>query len=265
MPTVTDNECVELGGITRAAIYDSFISKTDDLLAIEGFLARLAEKHSPPRFGRMLDVGCGTGRVLPIVARISEKVTGIDMNAEYLEQARGYARELQLTNVDLQHCDLSQWKEQEAFDLVSMINGVFYYFESGVALEEAFAHVYAAVKPGGFCVAEGGNLLYFLRHYGEGFAAETVREIKGKRVTRRIHHSLDLTGARWTHHDSYEIEGYEGKEFREQHTFTIFTPLAIREALERVGFVTVSVHNGWNPNGESDRSPGRLVFVARKP
>jgi ubiquinone/menaquinone biosynthesis C-methylase UbiE len=134
MPTVTDNESVELGGITRAAIYDSFISKTDDLLAIEGFLARLAEKHSPPRFGRMLDVGCGTGRVLPIVARISEKVTGIDMNAEYLEQARGYARELQLTNVDLQHCDLSQWKEQEAFDLVSMINGVFYYFESGVAL-----------------------------------------------------------------------------------------------------------------------------------
>lgn len=259
-----DADCLQQAGITRAALYDSFISKSEDLPELEEFLIRLAEKHGRVRFGRVLDVGCGTGRVLPVLARVSERVTAIDMNREYVDRARMYLDEVGLSAVDLYHSSLTQFEGRAVFDLVSMINGVFYYFESGPALEQAFAQVYEALQPDGMCVAEGGNLLYFLRHYGDGFSAETVREIQGQQVSRRIRHSLDLTDARWTHHDTYHIEGSSGQAFREKHSFTIFTPLAVRETLERVGFVDVSVYEGWNMQRENEPNARRVVFVARK-
>lgn len=154
--------------------------------------------------------------------------------------------------------------EELAFDCVSMINGVFYYFKSGKELADAMARAYAALKVGGVLVMEGGNLLYFLRHYGEGLQVETIQQVRGVSVRRRVRHELDLCASRWIHHDTYDVLGVPGIEFSERFSFTIFTPLALTEALQQAGFVEVSVRSAWKWDAGNLSSGARLVITAHR-
>jgi SAM-dependent methyltransferase len=189
---------------------------------------------------------------------------GIDIDQAYLHRARDFARRSDLWNVDLRHCALADVNERAAFDCVSMINGVFYYFPSGPAMVEAVAQVYALLKPGGLLVMEGGNLLYFLRHYGQGLQAKTIQRLRGVRVRRRIRHEIDLAASRWIHHDTYDVPEVPGINFSERFSFTIFAPLAVQEALEQAGFVDVSVHPSWQRGAGDVPCGSRLVITGHK-
>lgn len=257
-------ECIPGTGICRADLYDTFISQNDDLADIEEFHAHLAKNHPNGRFPRLLEIGCGTGRLLPVFARTSESVVGIDVDPEYLNRASESAREKNLGNLDLRNCDLAALNRDIAFDCISMINGIFYYFKSGKELADTMAQAYAALKVGGTLVMEGGNLLYFLRHYGEGLNVETIRHVRGVSIRRRVRHEIDFCASRWIHHDTYDLIGGAGAEYSERFSFTIFTPLALIEALEQAGFVEVSVRSAWKPAAGSLSSGARLVITARK-
>lgn len=45
-----------------------------------------------PGFEHILDLGCGPGAALPVLLEASDYVTGIDINGDYLEAAKGAAR-----------------------------------------------------------------------------------------------------------------------------------------------------------------------------
>ena len=257
-------ECILGTGICRADLYDTFISRSDDVAEIEEFHADLASGYANGRFPRLLEVGCGTGRLLAAFARTSESVVGIDLDPEYLNRATDFARENNLHNLDLRHCALAALHEDIAFDCISMINGVFYYFNSGKELVDAMAQVYAALKVGGTLVMEGGNLLFFLRHYGEGLPVETIRHVRGVSLRRRVRHEIDLCASRWIHHDTYDVVDSAGTDYSEQFSFTIFTPLALVEALEQAGFVDISVRPAWKSGAGSVSCGARLVITARR-
>src|SRR5215213_5436622 len=76
----------------------------------------------------VLDVGCNAGFYSFELARRGARVTGIDIDPQYLEQARWAAAQLGLTDtvrfVLMQVYDLARW--DESFDLV-LFMGVFYH------------------------------------------------------------------------------------------------------------------------------------------
>jgi len=265
MKETNQYECLPGTGIGRADLYDTFISKSEELEQIQNFHLRLAKAHSNQKFVQLLEVGCGTGRVLPALACASTRVVGIDLDSEYLMRARWRIDELELAGVSVEQVPLSNYQAQSEFDCVSIINGCFYYFRSGGELLEAFSKIYTTLKPGGVLVAEGGNLLHHLRYYGEGLPVETTRELRGKQVTRFVRHELDLLNARWIHHDTYKIEGEPEKIFSERYCFTIFTPRNLVDALEQVGFTEIDTKAGWDYVQGHQASARRVVFTARKP
>lgn len=74
---------------------------------------------------RILEVGCGSGRLLPLLQRIGfERYLGIDISSE----AVGRAVELKVPNSSFQVADARTFFTDERFDFI-VFNEVVYYFE----------------------------------------------------------------------------------------------------------------------------------------
>src|SRR3989338_10164820 len=66
---------------------------------------------------KVLDVGCGAGRAIPEISHLVSEYTGIDIDEEYLSQARNLSKEfanLKIINLDVEK--LSTLFEKNKFD-----------------------------------------------------------------------------------------------------------------------------------------------------
>ncbi|MCY3635673.1 MAG: class I SAM-dependent methyltransferase [bacterium] len=97
--------------------------------------------------GRVLDAGCGTGRVAIELARRGYEVSGVDIDDEMISGARSKAPELAWHQLDLTVFDLG-----ETFDAVVMAGNVLLF--TGPGTEGAVVGRCAAhLSPGGALVA----------------------------------------------------------------------------------------------------------------
>jgi SAM-dependent methyltransferase len=107
-----------------------------DLLAREGVEAP-----------RVLDAGCGTGRVARELARRGVEVVGVDSDASMLDVARAEAPELLWLPADLAALDLP-----ERFDLVLLAGNVVVFLAPGTE-DEVVRRCAAHLRPGGLLVS----------------------------------------------------------------------------------------------------------------
>ncbi len=57
-------------------------------------IAMLLERHGVPKGSRVIELGCGSGRISVPLAREGYKVTCLDISPEYVEEALEYARSM---------------------------------------------------------------------------------------------------------------------------------------------------------------------------
>ena len=96
---------------------------------------------------RVLDAGCGTGRVARELARRGFDVVGVDNDASMLAQAREAAPELRWVDGDLATLDLG-----ERFDVVVAAGNVVVFLAPGTEAE-VLRRMAAHVLPGGLLVS----------------------------------------------------------------------------------------------------------------
>ncbi len=106
-----------------------------------------------PLGSRVLDAGCGTGRVAIRLAALGYDVTGIDADASMLAVARTQAPTLAWVHADL--ADLPAGDSLAAFDLVVMAGNVVPLLSPGT-LPDVLRALAAMVRPGGLLVAGFG-------------------------------------------------------------------------------------------------------------
>lgn len=88
----------EQGVLARAA---SFVRET---------LAGLPrEAGAPTRGGRLVDAGCGTGRLLPLLASVGDEVLGLEPDASRCARAKALVRERSLGGVRVEGEALDAW------------------------------------------------------------------------------------------------------------------------------------------------------------
>jgi SAM-dependent methyltransferase len=162
------------------ATYDTFAPVYDDYTASymakrwTGRLAALAQQRGAPERGRLLDVGCGTGKsFLPMIERGWEAM-GCDVSAAMLEKARLKVGD----EVRLEVADMRELPEFGAFDLVWALNDA---VNNLLSTEEVVSALQGMKRN----LAAGGVVLFDLNTISlcRLIAAENeVREVDGGEV-----------------------------------------------------------------------------------
>ncbi|MGW7274388.1 class I SAM-dependent methyltransferase [Streptomyces sp. NPDC054864] len=108
-----------------------------------------------PDGARVLDAGCGTGRVTIRLAELGYDCVGVDRDASMLAVARRQAPELPWIQADLTTLDPAELQVGEGFDLVVAAGNIFPLLAAGTEAA-AVGRLAATLRPGGLMVAGFG-------------------------------------------------------------------------------------------------------------
>lgn len=137
-------------GEDYAARFDALAAGGDDVHGEARLCAALA-----PTGARVLDAGCGTGRVMIQLAKSGYDCVGVDRDASMLAVARERAPELPWIEADLVDLDPAAVGVAAGFDLVVAAGNVFPLLATGTESVVA-GRLAACLRPGGVLVAGFG-------------------------------------------------------------------------------------------------------------
>ena len=144
----------------------------------ESWAREIIARSGIQRGDRVLDAGCGGGRVTRLLLELTDDVVAVDADPAMVERARATLPE----GVTVQQQDLLDLRLEEPVDVVFSC-AVFHWITDH---ERLFARLHAALKPGGRLVAQCG---------GEGNIAH-VLEVSGGRAGRWLFAGPDETEQR---------------------------------------------------------------------
>jgi SAM-dependent methyltransferase len=160
--SATPNDPVRLAYEAFAPVYDDFNHLNDYEMWLGTLLPEL-EKHGLQR-GRLLDIGCGTGRAFEPMLRRGWEIVGCDLTPAMLEQARGKFGDA----VPLEVADIRELPVFGEFELILALNDVINYLLGDGDLERALAGMRANLAPGGLILFDTNTLGLFEASFASG-------------------------------------------------------------------------------------------------
>ncbi|MER5888762.1 class I SAM-dependent methyltransferase [Streptomyces sp. NPDC001941] len=137
-------------GDEYAARFEALARSGKDMHGEAAFCAALVEPGA-----RVLDAGCGTGRVMLRLAELGYDCVGVDLDSSMLEVARERAPRLPWFQADLAAFDPAVLGVAADFDLVVAAGNVMPLVAPGTEAE-VLKRLTAALRPGGLLVAGFG-------------------------------------------------------------------------------------------------------------
>jgi SAM-dependent methyltransferase len=222
----------------------------------------------------VLEIGCGTGRVLIPTARAGIEIVGLDLSPHMLavcrrrlrEEPQDVQRRVRLVEADMRSFDLGQ-----AFTLATV---PFRPFQHLLTVDDQLACLHAI----GRHLMDGGALILDL--FNPWLEAIVKQEVgvewgdepefttpDGRRVTRR---HLTVAANRYEQVNRFELVYYvthpDGREERLVHAFSMryLFRFEVEHLLVRAGFDVAQVLADYDGSPYGSKYPGELLFVARK-
>ncbi len=221
--------------------------------------------------GPILEVGCGTGRLLLLLAEAGHTLTGLDLSkvaldaAEAKIKAAGLTRRVSLRLADMRNFDLPQ----QNFALALIPLNTFMHchtIDDQLATLKAVSH---HLRPGGQLVIDLFHPDPMLLAEADGrlyFEAETVDELTGHTVQWYWQHDIDL--AQQMRHLTYILDEIdeEGLVRRAQISFSLrFVYRYEMELLLRAsGFTLETIYGSYELEPFHSHSPKMIFVAARK-
>jgi SAM-dependent methyltransferase len=209
----------------------------------------------PPPGGRILDIGCGTGRHSVGLAKLGYRLTGVDLSSGMLSQAEARARAASVT-VELVQANAVVFARPDAFDTAICLceGSLGLLAPEDDALERDVAivrNICRSLRPGGRVVVTILN------------ACRQIREYRDEDVASGRFDVVNLT----EHHDP-PPDLPAGTVWPEGLRERGYTPPEIRRVFMMAGFHNVNVYGGTAGNW-GIRPPKldemELMVIAEKP
>ena len=254
--------------------YDAY--NTDELTELYDLVYADRDDHAfwaavAPGEGEILEVACGTGRVLLPLARSGHRITGLDLSAQMLERCRAkLAAEPDEVRgrVTLVQGDMTSFDLGRRFALVTLPFRGFQHLTSVGQQMSCLSRCHAHMTRGGRLVLDLFNpdpsLLY---EHGESDGeehAEVVECADGRRI-RWWGRVVEYARAFQTNQCemTYEISQPDGttRRVRERFPMRYLWRYEVQHLLARTGFRVVSLYGDYDRSGFGDDSP-ELIVVA---
>lgn len=221
--------------------------------------------------GPILEVGCGTGRVLLHLAQAGYSLTGLDLSLTALDLARkkleaaGLAGQVKTTQADMGHFELPERR----FALALLPLNTFMHCHTAAEQQATLRAIHHHLRPGGQLVvdlfypdpvmlAEVDGRLYF--------EAEISDELTGHTVQWYWRHEIDLAGQ--MRHLTYILDMIDpdGTVRRVSLPFSLryVYRFEMELLLEAAGFTLETIYGSYEMDPFDSHSP-RMIFVAGKP
>ncbi len=238
-----------------APIYDEFNAANDYEMWFGALLPEL-EQRGLGKSGRLLDVGCGTGRAFAPMLRRGWEIQGCDLSPAMLEEARSKFGEA----VPLAVADVRELPVFGEFDLVLALNDVVNYLTEDGDLERALGRMRDNMAPGGLLLFDANTLGLFDSHFGDAGSNEmSVGEWRWEGLSTAIEpggaYEAQISG-----------DGVETHTHRQRHH-----PIEkVREAIAAVGLVHLASLGQSEADGKviladppDEVRDGKVIHIAR--
>lgn len=236
-----------------------------------GFFVEAARRAGGP----VLEVGCGTGRVLIPTARAGVEIAGLDASPRMLSACRAKlsaepeavrARVTGLVEGDMRAFDLGR-----EFRLVTVPFRPFHHLLTVEDQLSCLLSIRRHLAAGGRLVLDVFNpsLPYLIddRFLAEHGAEPAFTTADGRRVLRRERIiSRDYFSQVMDHELIYHVTHPDGREERLVHRFQFryLFRFEIEHLLARCGFSVEEVYAGYDKSPYGSKYPGELITVAKK-
>lgn len=224
--------------------------------------------------GPVLEVGCGTGRILIPTARAGIKIVGLDLSSHMLNVCRGRlmkeSREVQ-SKIQLVEADMRHFSLEQFFMLITM---PFRPFQHLTTVDDQLSCLQCIHRH----LAKRGRLILDIFNPSlESLTRENVGQEwgdepefmtpDGRRVVRR--HKI-ASRDRFNQIEYVEMVYYvthpSGRQEKFVHSFPMryLFRFEAEHLLTRCGFEIEQVYADFDKDSYGSKYPGELIFVARK-
>lgn len=184
---------------------------------------------------RLLDIACGTGRLLAELAPDTVFAAGLDMSAEMLTQAQKRLPNIKFYNQNLQAIEVD-----ETYNLITCTFDSINYILDIKGIINVFQRVNKYLKTGGIFI----------------FDFNTIHKQASGKVSRGdVTYQDRINGSFW----EIDIETPDGKE---QHRERLYTLKEIKSALNKSNMHIESMYSNFKTKTEKENKHQRLIVIA---
>lgn len=224
--------------------------------------------------GPVLEVGCGTGRVLIPTARAGITIAGVDLSFRMLEickqRLRAEPAEVQ-SRVQLTHADMRSFDLGQTFNLITLPFRPFQHLTTVEDQISCLQSIHRHLKKDGRLILDLFNP-WLEALVSDDLGQEVGEEPEftspdGRRVVRRHRilardHFQQVTQVELL----YDITHVNGRKERLVHSFQMrhLYRFEGEHLLARCGFGVENVYSGFDKSGYGSKYPGELIFIAKR-
>jgi len=224
---------------------------------VKGIIDGLERFLAPEPRSRLLDLGCGSGRLTLELARRGHRVLGIDPDERALTAARIAAKGEKL-NVHFMKADIRAIPYRADFDAVVSLDGAFGQLPADRDDLRCLEAVKRSLKPGGKLLIEVLNKEWLMRHF-EPNMWERAEEGKGAVVLDRI--AFDFERGRLDNHRTIVLA--DGRRTPSFVSVRVYTLTELKAHIERAGLLYRQCWGGFDGSAYGMDSR-RLALLAER-
>ncbi len=240
--------------------YSAIVGGNADTIA--SFLEWLAHHRGLGSPVRVLDVGCGPGRMFPAFKALGWAVTSVEPHGDFHEAALQAAR---TAGCEPPEClGFAEITALSSFDLVTAINDSFSHLLTGAERATALDRALLALRPAGAIFLEVPNFLWILENYRR--PPELTAPVPGGEVRLKRTHEIDFHAATFATVEDYRLirDGIE-QQIQMRHAYAMTTFAELEHQLRVAGFVHMETYNSYASRSPERLTGSRILLSALRP